>query len=355
MRNTSTRDIDRILAEQSAALLEAMQRGEEGAQARLAAWLGESRRHVQHYLMMVALDRELATLDAEGKWDLGSNEASSNHNVVPMPRTASTPPSAPSQRRWLGAVAAALVASVLAIAGIYYGLGWHPGSREFSTALGEQRVVELDDGSVVHLNTQSRLEVRFSDTKRDIRLLTGEALFKVHHDVSRPFRVLTSDAAIQALGTEFNVYRREEGTTVSVLEGRVSVVSGSVSSKSQVTAPSDTEAQHTQASTRAARLEAGQRARVDAGRIAVTRVDDMGELAVWRQRRLIFKSTPLPEIVAEFNRYNRVPHLELRGPAAAERAFSGIFDADDPESLIDLLRGEPGLTLEQHGDAVTIR
>ena len=54
-------------------------------------------------------------------------------------------------------------------------------------------------------------------------MLRGEALFRVHHDAGRPFRVYTDDAIVQAVGTQFDVYRRDDGTVVSVLEGRVDV------------------------------------------------------------------------------------------------------------------------------------
>jgi len=51
---------------------------------------------------------------------------------------------------------------------------------------------------VVYLNTHSHVAIRFTAHTREVRLLDGEALFRVHHDTSRPFRVSTDDAVVQA-------------------------------------------------------------------------------------------------------------------------------------------------------------
>ncbi len=91
------------------------------------------------------------------------------------------------------------------------------------TSLGEQRFFKLDDGSVLYLNTQSRVEVRYSRAARVVRLIEGEAMFTVEHDAARPFRVMAGPTVIQAVGTRFNVYRTRLSTTVSVVEGVVKI------------------------------------------------------------------------------------------------------------------------------------
>ncbi len=362
MSGVNSKDIDRILAEQSAELLEAMKRNEPGSSEKLVAWLAESRRHVQHYLMMTALDRELQSIDANRQWPLDptANARPENANVVALgARAPATAPSAtslrlPTSRRRFRTLAAMFVAGTALAAGItaltLHDRGW----REFVTATGEQRAVGLDDGSVIHLNTRSRIQVRFSAQGRDLRLLAGEALFKVHREARRPFRVWTSDALIQAVGTEFNVYHRPEGTTVSVLEGRVRVIGAPEASAES--GRLGKEPRDAAQSPRSASVGAGQRVNIDrAGQVVALKPDDQSTFGAWRQRRLIFKSTPLPQIAAEFNRYNRAPRLEPQGTEAEKRTFSGIFDADDPQSLIDLLEKEPGLAVERNGSVVIIR
>jgi transmembrane sensor len=59
----------------------------------------------------------------------------------------------------------------------------------YATVLGERKPVALSDGSSVVLNTDSRIEVDYSPNQRKIRLLKGEAYFKVAHNANRPFQV----------------------------------------------------------------------------------------------------------------------------------------------------------------------
>ncbi len=75
----------------------------------------------------------------------------------------------------------------------------------YATGIGEQRIVKLDDGSTVELNTGSRVHVHFSEHQRDLDLLAGQALFHVAKDPTRPFIVASNDARIRAVGTEFDV------------------------------------------------------------------------------------------------------------------------------------------------------
>jgi transmembrane sensor len=93
------------------------------------------------------------------------------------------------------------------------------------TRTGETRTVKFSDGSVGYLNT--RTEVRWlgtSGNERRVELLSGEALFDVVHDASRPFTVLLDGSEIRVLGTRFNVYRKKGGdVVVTVLEGTVEV------------------------------------------------------------------------------------------------------------------------------------
>ena len=83
------------------------------------------------------------------------------------------------------------------------------------------------------LNTHSRVAVRLGAHAREVRLLRGEALFHVAHDPSRPFLVSTDDAVVQAVGTQFDVYRRDDGTVVAVLEGRVNVTTAAAGARGE--------------------------------------------------------------------------------------------------------------------------
>jgi ferric-dicitrate binding protein FerR (iron transport regulator) len=92
----------------------------------------------------------------------------------------------------------------------------------YATGIGEQRTIALSDGSFVELNARSRLYVRLTDRRqRDVTLLEGQALFRVAKDAQRPFVVRAGDAQVRAVGTEFDVYKKQSETVVTVVEGRV--------------------------------------------------------------------------------------------------------------------------------------
>ena len=75
-------------------------------------------------------------------------------------------------------------------------------SPQYRTAIGEQRIVKLEDGSIVTLNTRSQIKVRFERDRRRIDLIEGEALFEVAHDTARPFQVFAGTAEVRAVERE---------------------------------------------------------------------------------------------------------------------------------------------------------
>lgn len=179
---------------------------------------------------------------------------------------------------------------------------------QYATAIGEQRSERLADGSVLTLNTDTVLQVRYGAAYREIVLAHGEAMFDVIPDAQRPFTVRASDGAVTALGTRFQVRADAGAVTVALLEGSVEVVRETRQERQ--------------------RLSPGELAeyRADAG-IAVRPMDPVAVIA-WTQRRLDFRSTPLGEAVAEANRYS-MRKLRLTDHALADLPVSGNFRTGD--------------------------
>jgi transmembrane sensor len=100
-------------------------------------------------------------------------------------------------------------------------------ARSYSTGIGEQRTIQLMDGSTVELNARSKVEVRLTERRRDVALIEGQALFHVAKDKLRPFVVRAGEAEVRAVGTEFDVYKKQAETVVTVVEGRVETYPGS--------------------------------------------------------------------------------------------------------------------------------
>lgn len=223
----------------------------------------------------------------------------------------------------------ALAASVVATAGIT-SWQWLSAPELYATALGEQRIVPLGDGSVVTLNTSSKISVHFSRNQRRVELLEGQAIFAVAKDAARPFIVRAGGGETLAVGTEFDVYRRAQDTLVTLIEGRVTVTSPLAGSPTIA-------------------LTAGEAASYSARSAAQLTKVDLQRATAWRRRKLDWADTPLSEAISEANRYSNLK-IELRGTGLADAKISGVFEAGRNDSVAEGVRAYYGLRLERFGD-----
>jgi transmembrane sensor len=226
-------------------------------------------------------------------------------------------------------------------------------TQEFRTALGEQRSVLLADGSRVTLNTASTIEVDLLKGRRDVRLVHGEALFEVAHDPARPFVVRAGNALLSDVGTQFNVDMRSNGTTVTVVEGRVAVDSGSPRENTGARAahgrPGTLEALILGANDRVVITPAGLGAPQHGVNVAPT--------VAWTQRQLMFEHRPLSDVAEEFNRYNR-DRIDIDSAELKRQEVTGVFEANDPASFVAFLSSIPGVEIREGANGthiVTIR
>ena len=225
--------------------------------------------------------------------------------------------------------------------------------QEFRTALGEQRSVLLADGSRVTLNTASSIEVNLLKARRDVRLVYGEALFEVVHDPARPFVVRAGNALLSDVGTQFNVDMRSNGTTVTVVEGRVAVDSGRPRENAGAQAahgrPGTLEALILGANDRVVITPAGLGAPQHGVNVAPT--------VAWMQRQLMFEHRPLSDVAEEFNRYNR-DRIDIDSAELKRQEVTGVFEANDPASFVAFLSSIPGVEIREGANGthiVTIR
>jgi transmembrane sensor len=342
------------VAEQAAHWVRVLNSDDPQQSAAFVEWIKASPLHVRELLLASWLDDELGAIDPERRIDVRELIERARSNVFPIGPRFSVPAPAPEpalktqprRSAWLGRIAAsAALISILAI-GVWYARS--TGDNSYATNLGEQRVFELADGSVVFLNTQSRVQVRYSEATRDIYLRDGQALFQVRHDAARPFRVHAGSAVIQAIGTQFDVRLYSDKATVAVVEGIVQVSS----SDGDDGAPASGSAPE-RAPTR---IVAGEGATVETdGVIELTSKVDAEAVTAWRRQRLVFRDAPLSDIANEFNRYNLVPRLRVESPEVAAQRYNGSFNAHSPESLLNYLAQDEGLWFDRQGDEVVIR
>lgn len=340
--------------------------------AEFVDWLRESAVHVAELLRVAQVHAALEQLQRWGRISTdGSGEdenvialpgaaASAKHQPLPRPSDDGHSPSRvrsriPRGRHW--AIAAGVC--LIAIATTWFAR-WNPG-QVIQTELGERREVSLADGSIVQVDPETRLRVKFDGRVRDVCLEKGRALFRVAKNPNRPFLVHANGTLVRAVGTEFGVERQRQSVVVTVAEGKVAVfpmhslsTQGAAPSIPLSTAaeraanwggaapitPRLSTPQAPQAPQAAELfLTAGQQVLVRSSGSAepVRKVDSGRELA-WAQGWLVFDNDTVAAVIDQFNRYNRV-QLHVTDETLAGRRVSAVFNASDPESFIAFIQG----------------
>ena len=206
----------------------------------------------------------------------------------------------------------------------------------FATGHGEQLTKRLADNSVLHLNTDSAVIVRFSAAERLVTVIGGQAEFEVAHDPGRAFRVLGGAAEVVAVGTQFDVRLREDFTSGHGA-GRVSV--GLAKGPANHGATQNAEPRYVQVS-------ADQTFRVAPAEWPATPIGvDAQRTVAWLHREIVFDHEPLDSVVAEFNRYAPKP-VVISTPSLGKLEISGTFATDDTEAFVAFLRSLKGLRVE---------
>jgi len=332
-------------------------------QHRARGWVEDLRRRADEAPFSVALKLELTWLNTAQRAQLEGlvpNRPQLPDNVIefqryfpdriarPPAEVAASPATPPPRWHWPTARIVTLVLAIVVAVGLYIAA---LSPSDYVSGIGERRVLHIEDGSTITMNTRSRMRVWLTPHARDIELLEGEALFSVAHDPSRPFRVHIGHTIVEAVGTEFSVSRGEHGTKVSVVEGRVKIFAYQspaplilnpnavawtdvgASDFERPPPPIPVAAQEeAQVST-----EGGGSADFDVERRAVTSREVEHHLA-WVNGLLIFENATLGETVAEFNRYNR-RKLEIDDPTLEQIQIGGTFSSTNvDEFVVDLHR-----------------
>lgn len=227
----------------------------------------------------------------------------------------------------LGGLAAAVI--VLAAVGVW--VVNRP--LAYTTEVGERRIVRLEDGSTLTLDTDTRVQVRLRDDLRSVTLVQGQALFDVEGDPKRPFIVTAGDTRVTAVGTRFDVRRVGDGARVVLVEGHVEV--------RDARSPRSDWA-----------LRPGEQVLTTAERPSVTPVDALRATS-WTTGRLVFDAVPIRVAVAEVNRYS-ARKMELKAPRIAEVAVSGAFNTGDVDGFVAALEDLYPVAAERQPDGTVI-
>ena len=339
--NSNDKRIRAAIAEQAGEWFVANEEGPMGARdsAALAAWFMTSPVHIEEFLgvSVVARDLKKARTDPEYSLEaiLARASAEEGRPVQRLwPRVIEAVRETPSGR-WFPAAAA--MTGVLSL-GLLFTWNLRPTGRpagptgiatlHFETRHGEQLTQRLADNSVLHLNTDSAVSVRYSKSERLVTLMSGQAEIEVAHEANRAFRVHTRSADIIDIGTQFDVRLAQGATVVTVIEGRVAVGPQNWSPNYAV---------------RSIELTANQQLRVAEGEWpAIPVVVDAERTTSWLHRQIAFDHEPLGRVAAEYNRYTSKP-IEIATPALRTLRISGVFATDDTDTFIAFLRSLKGV------------
>lgn len=305
-------------------------------------WLKASPVHVEEYLLLAGVVRDLRqarsasgdsveaivaaaqTMEEDTAQTFGSRLIESLHESLLGP--------------WQRAAVAVAFFGVVCVAFL---IAWRSiaprtnevasGALHFQTRHGEQHAYVLADDSVLHLNTDSAVTVRYSDSERLVVLTSGEVDFEVAHEPQRAFRVLAGSAEIVDVGTQFDVRLRASSTLVTVQEGQVEVaLSG--------TRPGTSADSGQGGASPFVAVRADQQISVATGEWPAAPVAaDAQRSTAWLHRQIVFEHEPLARAAAEINRYAVKP-IEIATPELGNLEISGVFATDDEQAFIAFLR-----------------
>lgn len=223
------------------------------------------------------------------------------------------------------------IAAIAVVGGVFY-----QRASGVSTGVGEQRVLNLPDGTRVTLNTSSRVVVRYDDRTRRVELKEGEALFDVNKDPLRPFIVSAHGRQIRALGTSFLVRGDGDQLAVTLLEGKIEVTELGAADVAPVT------------------LTPGQRLVLRSRESPKVDAPQLEQITGWRRGWLEFDDAPLADAVAEVNRYSALK-LELRRDDVSGIRINGVFRTGDVSGFAAGVSRSYGFTTTEQDGKLVLR
>ena len=345
------------IAEEAAEWLILLDRGQPPSDDELSglhAWMEESRVHREELLSLARLWEKMNVL-TELAVPLGVADQS----------PAQPKPVRSGRLRW--ATAAVVIIAVTLFFSIARDPDPNAANGLYATAIGQQQSTTLPDGSSILLNTDSQVRVEYEDDFRNIYLLQGEALFEVSRDKDRPFRVYAGDGRIEAVGTAFSVYLRNNAVDVTVTEGKVLL---STISQHQIMRDAQAEAKpglsrtlfwldnDGQAVKTLGFLERGQSTTIQPGMdMTANPQSTLGEIVTideqelsrrisWSNGVLTFSGESLETVVEEFSRYTTMA-IEISDPKIRAIKIGGRFPIGRTEEMLESLETNFGLSVTQ--------
>jgi len=291
------------------------QRGLE-LEALFRNWLDESEAHRHAFARMTQVWERAGEIQMPARADVSTNRKER-----------------PRFSPWAATLAATLILFV--VSAVYY---WR--DKALVTAVGQQQVQVLRDGTRVVLNTDTRIEVKYDERVRRVRLIRGEAWFDVSKRPSWPFIVSVGDQEIRALGTSF-IVRHDDVQDLSVIlvDGRISVAPIAKNEAEQRQAPRI--------------LAPGERLVVSRHQAPAMDRPELSRITAWERGQVEFDETPLKDATIEMNRYSTV-HVTVPDDEIAQLRIGGVFRAGDSDEFVKIVTAALGLRVDRNGHDIVL-
>jgi transmembrane sensor len=208
----------------------------------------------------------------------------------------------------------------------------------YATEIGEQRDVDLEDGTLVRLDTDSEIHVSMNEERRRVSLRRGRAHFEVAKDEARQFQVVALDQVVTASHGEFDVSR--DGVLVSVLLQAGPVQIANDKAAAGITMPRQ--------------IMPGQLVVFAEDRLVREEQPEMKRASAWREGRLALFEEPLAEAVAQMNRYTHRP-IVILDPTIAQLRISGNYSVGDAQAFATSISVLLPIEVRLERDRITLR
>lgn len=210
---------------------------------------------------------------------------------------------------------------------------------EANTLPGIMSKVSLEDGTVVHLNSGSKLTypARFSKKRREVTL-QGEAYFEVARDASKPFIVSSGNTRTRVLGTAFNVrnYDSDPFCVISLDEGSVEFSALGSDIKTIMYAQD-------QLSFDKSGLN-----------VKVKKSADTKSCSLWRNGQLIFTSVPFADMCRRLELHYNC-RFEIENSELINQEFTGKFrNGETLEQIMEIIHLNTFVKYRIEGNTVTV-
>ncbi|TWX64961.1 FecR family protein [Colwellia sp. C1TZA3] len=218
----------------------------------------------------------------------------------------------------------------------------------YQTNIGESNTINLPDNSKIVLNTNSFVQVKYSQNSRIIELLRGEIHIDVAHDTARPLSVIVAGKVIQAVGTAFNVEVRNDLVELIVTDGKVLVAQKDNTRDDGIEQITKRLPQNSMAISKGEKVDLDMSGKKQE---KVRKVDpiEMAANLSWRQGNLIFRGESLAETMAEISRYTDIK-FELADDKELQKVqVAGVFKTGDVSGLLDVLTRNFNISYQKVG------